>query len=83
VAAQVRGGGGTGVPGARRGRRGAGMLTPVHQAGWETRKKGSISTWMARLLVLGCWCYKEHRLLGWVLSSKILAKTTKAEAAVG
>jgi hypothetical protein len=37
---------------------------------------------MARLLVLGCWCYKEHRLLGWVLSSKILAKTTDAEAAV-
>jgi hypothetical protein len=37
---------------------------------------------MARLLVLGCWCYKEHRLLGWVLSSKILAKTTDAEVAV-
>jgi hypothetical protein len=66
VAAPMRGGGcaGVPVPGARRGRRGAGMLTPGHRSGWEIRKKGSTSTWIARLLVLGCWCYKEHRLLG-------------------
>jgi hypothetical protein len=54
VAALMRGGGGTGVLGTRRGRRGARMLTPGHRAGWEMRKKGSTSTWIARLLVLGC-----------------------------
>jgi hypothetical protein len=58
--------------GARHRRLGVGMLTPGHRAGWEMRKKGSTptSTWIARLLVLGCWCYKVHRLLGCVLSSK-------------
>jgi hypothetical protein len=35
VAAPVREGGGAGVPGARRGRRGAGMLTPGHGHGAE------------------------------------------------
>jgi hypothetical protein len=49
------------------------VATPVHggggagqdahagaSSGWEMRKKESItSTWIARLLVLGCWCYKD------------------------
>jgi hypothetical protein len=31
-------------------------------SGQEMRKKGSTtSTWIAWLLVLGCWCYKELR----------------------
>jgi hypothetical protein len=35
------------------------MLTPA-PSGREMRKKGSTtSTWIARQLVLGCWCYKE------------------------
>jgi hypothetical protein len=71
VATPVHEGGGAGVPGcSRRG---------TERVGDEEERVYYL-TWIAWLLVLGYWCYKELRLLGCALRRKFRTRRPEAES---